>query len=126
MSRFFILLIVLFSSVCFADEWPSIIKVRPSIVCDTLSQATEIVEMYQSEGVVAAAKVFKRLTLEKNENNEGKCVVTPGVYIVIEEKLRVIIQEKDADFVGIVLEVYDPRIKETVFIILSIDSKPSL
>lgn len=126
MSRILFLLLLLFSSLSAAEEWPSVIRIGPSIVCDTESQATEIIEVYQSEGVSSAAKVLKRLLNEKNENNEGKCVITPGVYLFRQEKLRIIIEDKNEDFVAVVLEVYDPRIKETVYVILGFGSKPSL
>ena len=109
-----------------AETWPSVIRTSASIVCDTEDQATEILEMYQSGGAAAAMQVLKRLMHEKNQYNDSKCVVTAGVYVILEEKLRLVIQEKQEDITIAVLAAYDPRIKELLFIILTLGSKPSL
>lgn len=126
MSILLVCMYVFLPAIVKADNWPSILRVSPSIVCDTEDQAIEILEIYQSAGINAAAKVLKRLIDEKNEHNESKCVITPGIYLVLEERQRYQIQDKDEDTTAVILAVFDPRIREKLFIILIVESKPTL
>lgn len=129
MKRFVSILLfcltVLLSQHSSADAWPTVIRLGPSVVCDTEDQATEILEMYQSSGIDAALKILNRLIHEKNQYNDSKCVVTPGIFLVIKETQRMIIQHNRETTTGVILEVFHPVIKTQVFVIVIIDSKPS-
>lgn len=129
MKRFVSILLfcltVLLSQNSSADAWPAVIRLAPSVVCDTEDQATEILEMYQSSGIDAALKILNRLIQERNQYNDSKCVVTPGIFLVIKETQRMIIQHNRETTTGVILEVFHPVIKTQVFVIVIVDSKPS-
>jgi hypothetical protein len=90
-----------------------------AIVCDEIEQAREILDVYQSDGPESAAKVFARLVKEKNNDGDSKCVLTPGVYIMIKEEDRLVITDSKGDYLGFVLQVYDPRLKAILYLFVT-------
>ena len=117
--RLIIFVFCLNISLSHAEDWPSLLRMSQAIVCDEIEQAREILDMYQSEGAESAAKVFARLVKEKNNDGDSKCVLTPGVYIMIKEEDRLVITDSKGDYLGFVLQVYDPRLKAILYLFVT-------
>lgn len=68
--------------------WPFDLSVN-SAVCNTESDATEVMLTYRMLGMEAAHKLLKGYAKQKNRNGEPRCAMVRANFIVIREVLHV-------------------------------------